>query len=404
LHLLDASGVSNEIQKKLYEAEVFDVKTFAALAANADDLRKLLQTEFGLDEAKGLADRVKVAKVVVAFDNANTRSKKVAELEGEAEARNEPKRVGVPDFVAMRQAFEKKWGKLSEDVVPSKTFMEKRLEMVEKSEFRAEPLSEVICVEDDEGDTMRAVFTSSGSLEAVRVGKKLPLPSNTEQLRSRLEVLGNSWCMAGFLHTNRVYLHDLSPNVFDKYVRYLLGKHVLGLVTSGPPGTVPTGPTWEAVLHYEHEVRKQAMRLMTEGVALKDALVQAWEDPVVRDRSFTAPLAMSRVRSAPPPGEWSGEGGAFKKPRRQNRPKTADKGEGKGGGKGQGGKGKKGKGGKEGSSTGAARTTPSGKNVCFAFNNRAEKCTKKDCRFEHVCGVCFRKGVPMYECNHNGAS
>ena len=96
MHLLDASGVSSDIQSKLYEVGVESVKTFTALAANTDDLRKLLKSEFSLDEETGLAARVKVAKVVVAFENANTRTKTVAEFEGEAEALNEPKKGGCP--------------------------------------------------------------------------------------------------------------------------------------------------------------------------------------------------------------------------------------------------------------------------------------------------------------------
>ena len=59
--------------------------------------------------------------------------------------------------------------------------MEKRLEMVERGECKAEPLSDVICLEDDEGDTMRVVFTSGGAVGGSAGGENDP----TEQLRSR---------------------------------------------------------------------------------------------------------------------------------------------------------------------------------------------------------------------------
>ena len=44
--------------------------------------------------------------------------------------------------------------------------------------------------------------------------------------------------------------------------------------------------------------------------------------------------------------------------------------------------------------------TKSGKSICILFNRAGKKCTKKKCKFEHVCGVCGKPGVPMFECDH----
>ena len=38
--------------------------------------------------------------------------------------------------------------------------------------------------------------------------------------------------------------------------------------------------------------------------------------------------------------------------------------------------------------------------ICFALNNPNEKCKKRKCSFEHVCGKCFKKDRPMYACDH----
>ena len=47
--------------------------------------------------------------------------------------------------------------------------------------------------------------------------------------------------------------------------------------------------------------------------------------------------------------------------------------------------------------------TPDGKNICHAFNNPNETCTrgKGGCAFMHVCGICF-KDHPMYKCTGRG--
>jgi len=260
IHLFDTSKVAEDIQKSFYEAGVGSVKEFAAMFENTAALRGLLKTEFKLDETESLAARVRVSKVVVAYESAKSRASKVAELEGEAETRELPKKVPLPDFFAMRRSYEEAYGAMTDDQVPGKQFMEKRLEMIEKGDFRAEPLCDVLSLDDDEADTMKAIFNPSGQLEAVRVGKKVPLPATTEELRSRIALLGRSWCMAASLHTHRTYLKDAKPQLFDNYVGYLLGRFVLGLLSVGPPGSPVSYPSWQAVLHYDHEVRKQCMK------------------------------------------------------------------------------------------------------------------------------------------------
>ena len=73
---------------------------------------------------------------------------------------------------------------------PSKHYLEKKLEWVEKNEPRAEPLSDVLTVKEDEGEVLRTVWTASGSLKAIKVGNTIPLPSNPEEVRKRIVVMG----------------------------------------------------------------------------------------------------------------------------------------------------------------------------------------------------------------------
>ena len=202
VHLLEQSKVTREIQEAFYKAGIDSVKNFAALVEKVEDLRELMKVEFRIDPATSLAERVKVSNVVVAWNSAKTRAAKVAELDGEAEIRGEAKKIPMPDFVAMREAFEKQFWKLEDHEVPSKTLIEKRLDMIEKGDFKAEPLEEVLDLEVDEGNDSLPVW-DSGVYKAMRVATKIPLPSNTEQLRRRLAVWGHSWVFAKYLHTTR---------------------------------------------------------------------------------------------------------------------------------------------------------------------------------------------------------
>ena len=76
-------------------------------------------------------------------------------------------------------------------------------------------------------------------------------------------------------------------------------------------------------------------------------------------------------------------------------------GKGKGKGKGKGIKGEQKGYPSKAHNSGCANRTPNDEPICFKFNNAQEKCFNKSCKFAQVCGKCFKKGVPMYECSHN---
>jgi len=287
--------------------------------------------------------------------------------------------------------------------------------MIEKGDFRAEPLSEVLSLEDDEGDTLRAVFTPSGQLEAVRIGKKVPMPMTTEELRMRMAIYGRSWVMAASLHTHRPYLKDATPLLWDKYVGYLLGKFVLGLVSSGPAGSTVSSPSWLAVLHYDVEVRKQAMRNLLVGMTMGEALQKAMDCPVTRERFFTTPLALAHLKRGGPQdhiADASGQGvsnrsakKARKEAAKKTQPaaapaaqKTEERQSGKAG-KGDKGKGKAPKGQVDGR---CAQKTPDGKAICYLYNTKGKGCSRDKCIFEHVCGICFKPGHGAYACPQGG--
>ena len=243
LHLMAQSKVATDIQKALYGAGVDSVEGFAALVNTSDAMRAVLKKDFSIDEEASLQDRVKVSKVLVAWEAAKVRTSKIRELEGEAEVRGIPKQIQQPDYKAMKDSFTSKFWKLPAADTPSKGMMEIRLEMIEKQDFVAEPLSEVIDASQTLPDMMRSTFDNQGNFCAVRVGHRVPLPTNTEQFRQRIEVWGTSWIMASFIHTNRMYMVNLNPRLFDRYVKYLLGPNVLRLVSSGDLGDMVSPET-----------------------------------------------------------------------------------------------------------------------------------------------------------------
>ena len=46
---------------------------------------------------------------------------------------------------------------------------------------------------------------------------------------------------------------------------------------------------------------------------------------------------------------------------------------------------------------GISHRTPDGRNICFKYNNKEEKCKVCKCTYLHVCGKCFQQH-PAYDC------
>ena len=118
-----------------------------------------------------------------------------------------------------------------------------------KNDLRAELLTEVLNATEDDDDNLKPIWDNTGNLKAVKVGKKVPLPVNPEQLRTRLNLMAASWNFVALVHTTRDYLKDATPEMFVQYADYLLGPHVMGLICE-EPGQYPVGKSWEILLSY----------------------------------------------------------------------------------------------------------------------------------------------------------
>ena len=262
--------------------------------------------------------------------------------------------------------------------------------MIEKDDLRAELLTEVLSARDDGDDTLRPVWDANMNLKAIKVSSKVPLPANAEQLRRRLSIMGAAWYFVAASHSSRAYLREMDVHVWTEYANHLLGRFVLGIM-GGEDGAPVHAADWEVVLNYEQEVRREMVVRMQAGTPLAVAIRGAWADPIVKDRYLVTALQRRTLRvkrsggeDTPPPP---------KRPRGQPKDK---KGKGKG-------KDKEKKDSLR-ATAGCASVTPDGNKVCYAFNNRGEGCQRKNCPFAHVCGVCFRKSSPMFDCRHDSGT
>jgi hypothetical protein len=224
------------------------------------------------------------------------------------------------------------------------------------------------------------------NMKAIKIGNKIPLPANAEQLRRRLTVMGTAWFFVASNNTSRGYLKGLEMHLWTEYANHLLGKFVLGML-GGEDGAATSPGDWTIILNYDQEVRRDMISRMQKGTPISPALREAMSCPVVKDRYLVTPLQQRTLgRKRPNDNAWQ-------PPTRK--PKG---GKEKGAGKGQE------KGGKDNKKTpGCKGKNAKGERICFAFNNQKEGCTVANCTYAHCCGVCFKQKTPMFECNRKSS-
>ena len=274
--------------------------------------------------------------------------------------------------------------------VPAKVYVEKIADGIEKAEPRAELLTEVVNKLEGDTDLMQTIWDRAGTPRSVRTYPTVAVPRDPEELRNRIAILGIAWAFVAILQPSSKVLAGCTPQDWTSHLENVLGPFVHRLHARDQSGNIVASPPWTLVSSYEQEIRRKMVELMTDGIPIAEALKKAREDSVVKKRYFTTPLsAGSRKRKAEeyPNTENYDFGSA----------EYNHKGKGKTKGKGKGKTKSKGK------YTAPVRTceekAPDNKKICFKFNDRDDKCTRKKCPFLHVCGWCS-KDHPIYRCTN----
>ena len=381
--LFSRNGVNQDTVAKWFHIGVVTLERFANIAKDGDDLITVLRDHIGVDQAASLEERVQVAAITCAWNNAKTRVARAAEMEAEVDSRDWKKPVIQSEWLAMKAGLEAANGALDEKVTPAKEYVEKKLQEVEAGEYRAEELTEVISREESDPDGLIPQWDAKGTLTVKKGSSKVKEPENPEALRVRLTVMRNAYQMIALKHTGRPELQGEWVRVFEDYKDYMLGEHVYGLNAKDADGQTVAAPPFKLVLAYERAVRKEAMkRVNREGATIPAALRLAWRDPTTKERHFTTPLALVAKRPAAQSSSWN-QGGPPKKQQKVEQKGGKDKGKGKS------------------RPPGCASQTPEGVPVCYRYNTPNEKCKQKKCKFAHVCGVCFSDKHAMFQCTNS---
>ena len=246
LFIWDEAGVALEHQYDLGQ-NYRSIRKFAAIGDTKAEVRAAFAADFGVDIAAGAARRAEMACLVTAWQVG------VEVTEKEIQARVEAKNLGVPrqvthaDRIALLSAFERVHGRLEDRETPSADYISQKVEEVEQGELLASLLDEVGSKEESLTLGVQSSLDTAGRLRITREKKKSKLPGNSEELRAKLKLEGNTLIMLGAKFRNRAWFQGLVPNDFSKYADWLLGEKVFNLqipksATEGMRALNP--PTW----------------------------------------------------------------------------------------------------------------------------------------------------------------
>jgi hypothetical protein len=398
--LLSDGEVPVDIQAALYHRKFNKLRVFLGLGENRAEVRAAILADIGLSPTDGHLARQQVALVLAAWDAAKEYVTKENSVRAEARASNLPRPMSATEHAAMRQAFEARYGRLENNEVPARHYLGTKIEDIEENEPKAEALKEVASKDDGEEDFLMSEVGKDGHVRVRKGARDGKAPSNSEELRARLRLVGHCWLFLRTKHANRSWLMDITEKTYSVLADHLLGKYVAGAVIQSSSGDSVRHPPWSLVLSYEFELRKWSYeQVVVQNIGIHEALTLAMKNTEIKEKYFTTPYSLGAQQDSlagKRQGKWlrpaDGDGDWEQRPRKQQRAKDKKRAKGKGKGKGKG----------VGGSGGLASRTPDGRMICFKYNNQQESCDGR-CNMIHCCQRCFQKGHAAWKCTGGGS-
>ena len=386
-YIWQESGIGEQVQYDLGQ-HYRTVKRFSSLADDRAGLRQALTDDFQM-RPDSAANRASIAAVVSAWEASKFSHEEEIKLRQEAKSLGAPRPLPHTDRTAMLRALERNQGnEIGEREQPSMDYIALLLEEIEQDEPQAHALDEITSRRDSQTQQLQSSLDQSGRVRITRQKQKGKLPTNTEELRTKLRLETNAWLMVASKMRNKIYLRNLERKHFDKYVEYLLGEKCYNMrVPTATGEKASLQPPWHILLDYEYEMRSFAFKkARKEGMELGAALELATTNSELKELHFTSPVTFAFLQRPAKFGRWDSGQPSASNPNVQGQHKGQP-------GKGKGGKGKKGKGGRAYQSTFLPGTklelvthTADGQEICYKYNMRGKKCDGK-CGRVHVCRV-----------------
>ena len=297
LSILTTAGVPSQTMEDMGTKGFDSVAIYGNVAATRERMEDFLKAVLNVDPGSRPEDYLLLLKLLTAWDACRTRVEVELRHNAERAVNQLAPQISTADCELAIQAFERmegyEPGKYPRHWIPSQPFFERLVGQAETF-FEMSPLTRVTSKgqEDSNQSEFGGVDIPTGLFKVKKQEFAVAYPSCPESLRNRLKVLSVCWMMVQSRYPSNPKIATATLQLFDRYVEYLIGSRVWGMVSVGLDNRPISSPCCEHVLGYDQAMRRFAADAMNAGWDVKTAFEKALGDADTRQLNFTTPVAV----------------------------------------------------------------------------------------------------------------
>ena len=230
ISLLQERNVPEVVMLRFAAAECLDVPIYGNIGKDKEAVEDFLKAVIEVDPTQRPGDFILKAKLLTVWESCRTRIDVENKVSAERQLANLPPQVAPEEYEMAKRAFEASQGcqpgRFPPHLMPSQPFFERLIDQVQKL-FTVTCLTTVTnACQADSNVTNHMGIEANGTFKIQKKEYGIPLPTNSEALRNRLEVLANGWVMVKMRFTSNARIASLSSETFSRYTSYLMGPRV----------------------------------------------------------------------------------------------------------------------------------------------------------------------------------
>ena len=305
--LLLSANVKPQIIDAFRVQEITSVNLMVALDSTEEGFMKTCKQAFEIDtEAGDFAHKREWAKLNMVWKQARITCDTKDRVDAVKRAHGEPVSFLTADWVSLLRQFKQQRGKIQDSELPAQSYYEAFEESLHDGTIQAETLPHVVSIAEEQNqranrpEPPKQLGLHLDSTLTVQTKRRYmsSIPSTTEALRTKYEVLSNLWLLEQSRQPGRKMYADFTENTWQKFLKELLNEDNFGLQRE-IQGEVWATPAWTHCLEYEYQLRKEALRLCFEdGYSIQEALWSAYADPQLRMKHWIQLLAVANSKSS----------------------------------------------------------------------------------------------------------
>ena len=141
-----------EAQAKLASLGFGEMDIFAKLGDTVQDVRKTIETDFGISPESGLPGKNVISRIISAWERAYGRGVKRRAEDAQQRATDQPRRLPKSTHLQLIRTYNENHEKLDDEGTPAQSYVEWIVQTVEDGEQEAERLKNFVsCPKDVEG-------------------------------------------------------------------------------------------------------------------------------------------------------------------------------------------------------------------------------------------------------------